>query len=275
MRDLINVVFVDPELGPTEPEVRLAAAHAQGRPGALTSALSATREGRGASWVHETGPEYVTRGPSAFDGQVRCVDRRAGVGRLIRAVDAAIVLAARGRHARAVRVLARAAEGLEARGPKPHGWARWRRAPGSDVRSLRPKRSIGRGWRVGSRHGSGHSSARGSYSIGWRQTRSGVPDRDAGGLTSHRRVGARALARTLWLSGADRLYSAIGRPSCSRAFIVRRRPCPRPHARGRRPPAWRGLGGRLAARRGASGRGGRRRRARGCGRRQASRRARG
>ena len=116
MRDLMDVVFADPDLGPTEAEVKLAAAHARGRPASLISSLGATRASGGPSWVHETSPEYVTSTAREFETCVPLVDRRAGVGRLIRAVDGAVALARRGRHARAVRVLTRAAEGLEARG---------------------------------------------------------------------------------------------------------------------------------------------------------------
>ncbi len=127
MRELIESVFVDCELGQAQPAIRPAAAGAQGPP-ALASALPAAGPGGGGSWVHETAPEYVTRAPSTAVNQVRTaqtVDRGAGVGRLSRAVAAALALAARGRHARALRVLERAAGGLEVRSARTEAARAW------------------------------------------------------------------------------------------------------------------------------------------------------
>jgi DNA-binding NtrC family response regulator/tetratricopeptide (TPR) repeat protein len=125
MRDLMDVVFADPDLGPTEAEVKLAAVHARGRPASLISALCTTRASREASWVHETSPEYFPSMAHQIETHVPLVDRGAGVGRLIRAADAAVALAHRGRHARAVRVLARAAEGLDVRGARAEAARAW------------------------------------------------------------------------------------------------------------------------------------------------------
>ena len=139
MRDLTNVVFLDDEVGPTAGQVRSAAATARGRPGALISALSKAGSGRGASWVHETAPAYdgrvpeavghvpdaVGHVPDAIETRAAVIDPRAGVGRLQRAVDAALALARRGRHARAAGALARCAEGLEVRGARTAAEETW------------------------------------------------------------------------------------------------------------------------------------------------------
>jgi DNA-binding NtrC family response regulator len=116
-RDLTSAIYLDAECGPTAAEVRCAAAAADGRPGAAIDVLSKPRSSRyGASWVHETAPEYVVRSRAAA-GVVRLPS--AGVARLERAVDAACALAVRGRHARAVRVLTRCGAALAARGAGP------------------------------------------------------------------------------------------------------------------------------------------------------------
>jgi DNA-binding NtrC family response regulator/tetratricopeptide (TPR) repeat protein len=125
MRDLTNIVFIDDDLGPSAAEVRSAAAVARGVPGVLADALSRSRPGRGASWVHETAPAYVTPAPADFDTRGGTQDRSAGVGRLERAAGAARSLAARGRHARAARVLRRCAEGLAARGARAASASAW------------------------------------------------------------------------------------------------------------------------------------------------------
>jgi transcriptional regulator with AAA-type ATPase domain/tetratricopeptide (TPR) repeat protein len=124
MRDLTNIVFIDDELGPSAADVRVAAAAARGLPGALASALTARRSGRGVSWVHESAPAYVPQAPDA--GEARALlERGAGIGRLERAASAALSLAARGRHARASRVLRRCAEGLAVRGAASASASAW------------------------------------------------------------------------------------------------------------------------------------------------------
>jgi tetratricopeptide (TPR) repeat protein len=113
-RDLTSAIYVDPETGPTAAEVRCAVAAAGGRPGVAIDTLSAVRRPRqGASWVHETAPEYVVpaRVPAACGPAAT-----AGVARLERAVEAARALSRRGRHARAARLLTRCGAALAARG---------------------------------------------------------------------------------------------------------------------------------------------------------------
>jgi tetratricopeptide (TPR) repeat protein len=118
-RELTAAIYVDVELGLSAAEVRAAAAAAGGLPGRMIASLSTLtslsggrRPGGGAAWVHETAPEYVVR-PRPDPVQTPVV---AGIARLERAVAAALAMAARGRHARATRLLRRCATGLAARG---------------------------------------------------------------------------------------------------------------------------------------------------------------
>lgn len=141
MRDLTSLIFIDAEFGPTDAEVRRAAATAGGLPGALITVLSAARNARGASWVHETAAEYVTpmRG-AIMDGTPAAV-QPAGVGRLERAVAAAIAVGERGRHTRATRVLVRCAEGLEARGAAGSAARAWCALGDLHLARSRPERA--------------------------------------------------------------------------------------------------------------------------------------
>jgi DNA-binding NtrC family response regulator len=66
--------------------------------------------------VHESAPEY--RIEPRGTGGVPPAGRPAGIARLLRAVDAANAMARRGRHARAIRVLARCGPALAARGAR-------------------------------------------------------------------------------------------------------------------------------------------------------------
>ena len=115
-RELIASIFVDADLGPSAAEVAYAARGSGGLPGILVETLSVPGRWRGgAMWVHETAPEYgvvAPRAPQALTPSVA----RAGVARLMRAVDAARAMVPRGRHGRAARVLSRCAAGLAARG---------------------------------------------------------------------------------------------------------------------------------------------------------------
>ena len=110
--ELIASIHADIHDGPSAAEIRAAAAAAGGLPGALIAALTSSPRTRGgAAWLHETAPEYLAtleRPVAPLPG--------AGVPRLERAVRSAIALAARGRHARAARVLGRCAAALAARG---------------------------------------------------------------------------------------------------------------------------------------------------------------
>ena len=113
--ELIAAIFTDRELGPTPADVRTAVRQARGWPGIAVDALAGSRAGHGAGWVHETAPEYGL-GTSVPERGSPIAASDAGVGRLGRAVDAARAFAARGRHARAERLLSRAAPALAARG---------------------------------------------------------------------------------------------------------------------------------------------------------------
>jgi tetratricopeptide (TPR) repeat protein len=118
-RELTASIYVDADLGPSPADVAHAARMAGGLPGLLVEALSAPRGWRGGTmWVHETAPEYgvgPAPGPQPQPAPPPAsVD--AGVARLLRGVEAARAVAARGRHGRASRALARCAAGLAARG---------------------------------------------------------------------------------------------------------------------------------------------------------------
>ncbi len=111
--DLIAAIHADAELGPSGAEIRAASADAGGHPGVVLATLSPGCRGHGgASWLHETATEYVSSPSAALT--LRPVT--AGLARLERAVAAALALAARGRHARAARVLGRCAPAMAARG---------------------------------------------------------------------------------------------------------------------------------------------------------------
>jgi DNA-binding NtrC family response regulator/tetratricopeptide (TPR) repeat protein len=106
--ELMAMIFVDEELGPSELEMRAAALLADGRAGPFIDALSRLGRTRPTPQVHEVAPEYVALpAPEPRTG--------AGVARLDRVVVAALALARRGRHTRAEHVLRRASEGLAAR----------------------------------------------------------------------------------------------------------------------------------------------------------------
>jgi DNA-binding NtrC family response regulator/tetratricopeptide (TPR) repeat protein len=112
---LSGMVYFDAELGPTLDEVRTAAAGSDGLPGRFIRALSGANPSRPAAWVHETAPAYVARPAPPIHVIAPVVVPDAGVSRLERVVAAAGALAARGRHARAERLLRRASEALAAR----------------------------------------------------------------------------------------------------------------------------------------------------------------
>jgi two-component system response regulator HydG len=113
-RDLSAAIYTDADFGPSAAEIRAAAAASGGLPGVLVRSLSSARRSRdGAAWVHETAPEYVTV-PRALAPATAAAP--AGVARLERAVAAALAIAARGRHARATRLLQRCGAALAARG---------------------------------------------------------------------------------------------------------------------------------------------------------------
>src|SRR5436190_709097 len=121
MHELIPLIYVDAHFGPSAAEVRAAASTARGWPCGLVGALASAPGPRGgAAWVHETAPEYVAVPPAAAS-----IPAPAGVARLQRAVAAAISIAARGRHARAARLLRRSAAALAARGAIDAAAAAW------------------------------------------------------------------------------------------------------------------------------------------------------
>jgi DNA-binding NtrC family response regulator/tetratricopeptide (TPR) repeat protein len=112
---LTAMVFIDHDCGPTPDELVDAVRDAAGRPGAFLERL------RAASFedhvprmalVHESAPAYVLRSPLTPEPRPS-----RGGGRALRdAPDRGVRLAARGRHASAVRLLTRASRVLEARG---------------------------------------------------------------------------------------------------------------------------------------------------------------
>jgi DNA-binding NtrC family response regulator len=111
--DMVAAIFLDTEQGPVAGAVRLAAEQAHGWPGPAIEALTGFGRG-GAGWVHETSPEYGAAPQPRATASVRMDE--AGTARFRRAVEAVRGLAARGRHAHALRVLTRAIPALAARG---------------------------------------------------------------------------------------------------------------------------------------------------------------
>jgi len=112
---MISTIFLDPEMGPCIDDLRAAATAADGLPGAVVDTLVGVPAAT-ALYVHETAVPYdpsPAQDPPAF---VSGAYRDGGVARLERVIDAARSLAARGRHARAERLLRRASAALAARG---------------------------------------------------------------------------------------------------------------------------------------------------------------
>ena len=110
---MTSMVFVDGDSGPSHDELFDAARGASGRPGLFLERLRATHVSERAAriaLVHESSPAYVFGQPASGSAS-------RGVGRVLRdAPCRGARLAARGRHASAVRLLARASRVLEARG---------------------------------------------------------------------------------------------------------------------------------------------------------------
>jgi transcriptional regulator with AAA-type ATPase domain/tetratricopeptide (TPR) repeat protein len=114
---MASMIYIDPEFGPSAREVFEAARLSNGWPGHLLTALRAesfeTDPQSNAMTVHETAAPYtvdIDREPSPTGPQRRIH------ATLVRAERRASTLAARGRHAQAVRLLDRAVRLLEARG---------------------------------------------------------------------------------------------------------------------------------------------------------------
>jgi DNA-binding NtrC family response regulator/tetratricopeptide (TPR) repeat protein len=113
---MMDMLYRDPEYGPGYDEIRSAIQQSRGWPGALIERLAGAHALRTVSLVHETAPDYLTS-PSSSADAVRKPDRSdAGVRRLLRVMEAADAVAARGRHARAERLLRRCVDALAARG---------------------------------------------------------------------------------------------------------------------------------------------------------------
>ncbi len=115
--EMTTMIYQDAESGPDTDAVDAAIARAEGLPGLLIDTLASSRGTPSrAMHVHEIAPEYlVARQPPA--PPARHYGRGdAGISRLERVVEAARALVGRGRHARAERLLRRAAEALAARG---------------------------------------------------------------------------------------------------------------------------------------------------------------
>ena len=110
---MTSMVFVDGDTGPSHEELFDAARGAAGRPGLFLERLRAAHVGEPPAHialVHESSPAYVftRRAPESV---------ARGVGRILHdAPDRGARLAARGRHASACRLLARASRVLEGRG---------------------------------------------------------------------------------------------------------------------------------------------------------------
>ncbi len=111
------MVFRDPDEGPSQDELLLAARRAEGRPGLLLSLLGAEGYDRplsGSSVVHERPQDYVVQGPAPRPSESSAP--AAAIG--LRAARRGEALARDGRHASAMRVLTRASRLLRARGDR-------------------------------------------------------------------------------------------------------------------------------------------------------------
>jgi DNA-binding NtrC family response regulator/tetratricopeptide (TPR) repeat protein len=110
---MMTMVFGDREMGPDECEVVTAVGRAGGSPGRLIAELGAAPIGDAPQrifLVRETAPAYISTPSSASP------PRRPAGRTIASAGDRAAKMAARGRHASATRLLARAARVLERRG---------------------------------------------------------------------------------------------------------------------------------------------------------------
>jgi transcriptional regulator with AAA-type ATPase domain/tetratricopeptide (TPR) repeat protein len=112
---MMSMVYVDPDCGPSSDELSDAARAAGGCPGRFVRLLRAASfddQVPRVMTVHETAPSYIADSAGPAPATVR-----RGIGRaLLRASDRAARLAAKGRHAAAVRLLSRASRVLEGRG---------------------------------------------------------------------------------------------------------------------------------------------------------------
>jgi DNA-binding NtrC family response regulator/tetratricopeptide (TPR) repeat protein len=116
LRAMTTMVFSDSAAGPAPAEIVEAARRAGGRPGLLLAHLGAASfetQVSALAMVRETAPAYL---PGRSAGAPSRRRRTAGV--LLRAPERASELAARGRHASAERILARALRVLAARGER-------------------------------------------------------------------------------------------------------------------------------------------------------------
>ena len=113
---MISMVFTDRDHGPDPSELLAAARSADGNPGRFLSHLRASTfpaHRPTFSVVHESSPAYVV------DGALQRASRGRTAARSILSADArAARMAARGRHAAAIRLLTRAARVLELRGER-------------------------------------------------------------------------------------------------------------------------------------------------------------
>ena len=118
VRALTSIVHVDADYGPSRAAMAAAARRADGRPGAFLTHLGALCLDEcveRVAMVHESAPAYLIQ-PQASDAPR---PRKAAVGQALRDAPArAVRLASRGRHASALRLLARASRVLEARGER-------------------------------------------------------------------------------------------------------------------------------------------------------------
>jgi DNA-binding NtrC family response regulator len=113
--EMIEMLYRDPEDGPDEDDVQAAIRQSRGWPGPLIDRLAGAPRARPAVLVHETAPSYVVRTIPTPPGKEEDA-RDGGVRRLLRVMTAAEAVGARGRYARAERLLRRCVEALAARG---------------------------------------------------------------------------------------------------------------------------------------------------------------
>jgi DNA-binding NtrC family response regulator len=119
VRSLVGMVFVERDAGPTEQELFEAARLSEGRPGAFLAQLRAAARMSFApnSVVHEAPQEYVVLAEESPVGSTEQSKGRT-LESALRAIERARVLAGRGRHAAADRLLSRGSRVLSGRGRK-------------------------------------------------------------------------------------------------------------------------------------------------------------
>ena len=124
--EMTTMLYRDREYGPAEDELRVAVRESRGWPGPLIQRLTRDSTPARVQMVHEISPRYdVGNRPESAAAAGGRQPAAGGIRRLLRVLEAAEHVAARGRHARAERLLRRSVDALAARGASAaaaRGW---------------------------------------------------------------------------------------------------------------------------------------------------------